>query len=81
MSDYRAVFRCIAGCGEEYPLDEVVYECRKCGNLLEVSHDLDKLSRHERTRVAAALRQPHRHQRVALRERHLEQEGMGGARR
>ena len=45
MSDYRAVFRCIAGCGEEYPLDEVVYECRKCGNLLEVSHDLDRLSR------------------------------------
>ena len=45
MSDYRAVFRCIAGCGEEYPLDEVVYECRKCGNLLEVSHDLDILSR------------------------------------
>jgi len=44
MSDYRAVFRCIAGCGEEYPLDEVVYECKKCGNLLEVSHDLDRLS-------------------------------------
>jgi threonine synthase len=45
MSEYRAVFRCIAGCGEEYPLDEVVYECRKCGNLLEVSHDLDLLRR------------------------------------
>ncbi len=45
MSEYRAVFRCIAGCGEEYPLDEVVYECRKCGNLLEVSHDLEQLSR------------------------------------
>ncbi|MBP7736959.1 MAG: threonine synthase [Spirochaetes bacterium] len=44
MSDYRAVFRCIA-CGEEYPLDEVVYECRKCGNLLEVSHDLAMLSK------------------------------------
>lgn len=44
MSDYRAVFRCIAGCGEEYPLDEVVYECKKCGNLLEVSHDLERLS-------------------------------------
>jgi threonine synthase len=45
MSAYRAVFRCIAGCGEEYPLDEVVYECRKCGNLLEVHHDLDPLRR------------------------------------
>lgn len=45
MSEYRAVFRCIAGCGEEYPLDEVVYQCRKCGSLLEVHHDLDPLRR------------------------------------
>ncbi len=40
MKKYKAVFRCIAGCDEEYPLDEVVYECRKCGGLLEVHHDL-----------------------------------------
>jgi threonine synthase len=45
MNEYRAVFRCIAGCAEEYPLDEVVYQCRKCGNLLEVHHDLDLLRR------------------------------------
>ena len=45
MKKYRAVFRCIAGCGEEYPLDEVVYECRKCGGLLEVHHDLEPLRR------------------------------------
>jgi threonine synthase len=45
MKEYKAVFRCIAGCGEEYPLDEVVYECRKCGGLLEVQHDLDLLRR------------------------------------
>ena len=43
MTHYHAVFRCIAGCGEEYPLDEVVYNCKKCGNLLEVSHDIDRL--------------------------------------
>jgi threonine synthase len=43
MSNYRAVFRCIAGCDEEYPLDEIVYKCKKCGNLLEVSHDIEKL--------------------------------------
>ncbi|HOW81038.1 MAG TPA: threonine synthase [Spirochaetota bacterium] len=43
MGRYSAVFRCIGGCGEEYPLDEVVYNCRKCGNLLEVSHDMDLL--------------------------------------
>jgi threonine synthase len=42
-SKYSAVFRCISGCDEAYPLDEIVYQCKKCGNLLEVSHDLDKL--------------------------------------
>jgi len=42
-SNYRAVFRCIAGCSEEYPLDEVVYRCKKCGGLLEVYHDRDRL--------------------------------------
>ena len=45
MSEYRAVFRCIAGCHEEYPLDEVVYQCRKCGSLLEVHHDPEPLRR------------------------------------
>ncbi|MGB4269679.1 MAG: threonine synthase [Spirochaetota bacterium] len=42
-SNYRAVFRCIAGCNEEYPLDEIVYRCKKCGELLEVHHDIDRL--------------------------------------
>ena len=45
MSEYSAVFRCIGGCGETYPLDEVVYECRRCGSLLEVHHDMEKLKR------------------------------------
>jgi threonine synthase len=45
MNEYRAVFRCITGCDEEYPLDEVVYRCRKCGGLLEVHHDLGLLKR------------------------------------
>ncbi len=43
MPGYRAEFRCIAGCDERYPLDEIVYKCKKCGNLLEVHHDMDKL--------------------------------------
>ncbi|OHD66281.1 MAG: threonine synthase [Spirochaetes bacterium RBG_13_51_14] len=43
MREYQAVFRCIAGCDEEYPLDEVVYQCKRCGNLLEVHHDLNLL--------------------------------------
>ncbi|MCX8125258.1 MAG: threonine synthase [Spirochaetes bacterium] len=42
-SNYKAVFRCIAGCNEEYPLDEIVYRCKKCGELLEVHHDMDRL--------------------------------------
>ena len=43
MTEYRAEFRCIAGCDERYPLDEIVYKCKKCGNLLEVHHDMDRL--------------------------------------
>ncbi len=44
-SEYSAVFKCIAGCSREYPLDEIVYRCEECGNLLEVVHDLEKLGR------------------------------------
>lgn len=44
MNNYTAQFTCISGCGETYPLDGIVYKCRKCGSLLEVSHDMDKLS-------------------------------------
>ncbi len=43
MTNYNAHFRCIAGCDEKYPLDEIVYKCRKCGSLLEVHHDIDAL--------------------------------------
>ncbi|MBN1534295.1 MAG: pyridoxal-phosphate dependent enzyme, partial [Spirochaetes bacterium] len=44
MSEFRAVFKCIAGCPGEYPLDEVVYQCRTCGSLLEVQHDIGALA-------------------------------------
>ena len=50
MSAYRAVFRCIAGCDGAYPLGEPLYRCPQCGDLLEVSHDLEAL----RTRSASA---------------------------
>jgi threonine synthase len=41
---YRAWFQCISeGCGATYALDEVVYRCARCGNLLEVHHDLEAL--------------------------------------
>lgn len=34
--------RCI-GCGAKYSIDEIVYNCRKCGDLLEVKFDLKEL--------------------------------------
>jgi threonine synthase len=44
MSKYRAWFSCIdEDCGETYPLNEIIYRCRRCGSLLEVTHDIDTL--------------------------------------
>ena len=40
---FSAEFRCIAGCAGGYPLDQVIYRCPTCGDLLEVVHDLDAL--------------------------------------
>ncbi len=42
---YHAWFECFAGCGERYPLNEVVYNCRKCGSLLQVEHDMEQLKK------------------------------------
>jgi threonine synthase len=47
---YRAVFRCIAGCHGEHKLAQPIYNCPTCGDLLEVSHDVQAL----RDRSAAA---------------------------
>jgi threonine synthase len=43
---YRAVFKCIAGCEGEYDLEQAIYRCPKCGDLLEVVHDLAALRQH-----------------------------------
>jgi threonine synthase len=51
---FSAEFRCIAGCTGGYPLDEVIYRCPRCGDLLEVVHDLDAL---RRARPAASWKQ------------------------
>ena len=40
---YGAWFQCIEGCPERYPLDKVIYRCPRCGELLEVRHDMDAL--------------------------------------
>jgi threonine synthase len=47
---YSAHFACVAGCPGAFPLDEVVYRCPRCGELLEVRHDVAAL----RDRSAAA---------------------------
>src|SRR5690349_2624385 len=40
---FSAEFRCIAGCHGSYPLDQVIYRCPTCGDLLEVVHDVAAL--------------------------------------
>ncbi len=45
--DYKAWFQCSEGCDERYELNEIIYNCRKCGNLLEVVHDIEKLKQHK----------------------------------
>jgi threonine synthase len=42
-TEYNAWFECFRGCGERYPVTEIVYRCRNCDALLEVRHDLKKL--------------------------------------
>ena len=49
---YSASFRCAAGCDGSYPIDSVIYQCPRCGDLLEVAHDLGAL----RARSAAEWR-------------------------
>jgi threonine synthase len=38
-SEFSAWFRCASGCDFRADLTEVVYECPRCGGLLEVEHD------------------------------------------
>jgi threonine synthase len=43
---YHAWFQCInPDCGEIYPLNTIVYQCKSCHSLLEVRHDLAALKR------------------------------------
>ncbi len=43
--DFSAWFRCADGCDFRAELTEVVYECPRCGGLLEVEHDRAALAR------------------------------------
>ncbi len=47
--DYRAVFKCIDGCPGEYDLEQPIYRCPTCGDLLEVVHDVNALRQHTAT--------------------------------
>src|SRR3989338_7781763 len=42
---YSAWFQCIKGCDEKYPLDEVIYQCKRCEGLLEVVHNTGELKK------------------------------------
>ena len=40
---FSAWFQCIAGCDGRWALTEVMYRCPRCGDLLEVTHDVAAL--------------------------------------
>jgi threonine synthase len=43
---YTAIFQCInPDCKCEYELQEIVYLCKKCGDLLQVKHDTSELKK------------------------------------
>ncbi|MBW7995998.1 MAG: threonine synthase [Candidatus Glassbacteria bacterium] len=45
---YRCWFHCInPECGEDYPINSVIYRCEKCDSLLEVAHDTAELARRD----------------------------------
>jgi len=39
----NAWFQCVNGCSGRHPLNEIIYRCPKCDELLEVQHDMDLL--------------------------------------
>ncbi|HOJ01534.1 MAG TPA: threonine synthase [Anaerolineaceae bacterium] len=36
---------CIRGCGVKHAIDEMIYQCERCGGLLDVVHDVEALKR------------------------------------
>ncbi|MGQ9553008.1 MAG: threonine synthase [Anaerolineae bacterium] len=42
---YRAWLECVRGCGQTYPVGQIVYQCDRCGGLLDVEHDVAELGR------------------------------------
>ncbi len=46
---FQAWFQCINGCSGRHALNEVIYRCPECDDLLEVQHDLDQLKQRNAT--------------------------------
>ncbi len=46
---FEAWFQCINGCSGRHALNEVIYRCPECDDLLEVQHDLDQLKQRSAT--------------------------------
>ena len=40
---FNAWFQCINGCPGIHPLNEIIYRCPECNELLEVQHDINLL--------------------------------------
>ncbi len=40
----QSILQCM-NCSEQYPIDQVIYTCQRCGGLLDVHHDLEALRR------------------------------------
>ena len=38
---FNAWFQCINGCSGRHPLNEIIYRCPQCDELLEVQHDME----------------------------------------
>ena len=43
LKNLKSWFQCIQKCEGKHDLNEIIYSCPKCGNLLEVRHDIEKL--------------------------------------
>lgn len=58
---YRAWFQCInPECGQTYPLNTIVYQCKRCSSLLEVQHDTAALKDRSATEWKALFEKRHK---------------------
>jgi len=44
MKQTRAWFQCVRGCEGRYSIFDIIYNCPRCGGLLEVGHDVSALA-------------------------------------